>query len=90
MNPTTGELLQAREVACSLLRELSLAAYLYDLEPHGEHYELKVECACSSDGEWTSTSLVIPRTVMLRGADDPIVKHRIKDQLRKKLALCKR
>lgn len=90
MSLSSQELIQAREVASSLLEELSLNTYLFKVEPHEEHYELKVECACSSDGEWASTSILIPKSIMLGGADDPASKTRMLEQLNKKLAVCKR
>lgn len=86
---TTEELIQARDVFSTLLEELALSAYLYEFEPRDEHYELKVECACSSDGEWASTSMMIPRDIVA-SSSNPAVRQQILDFMNRKLTMCKR
>ena len=49
---STLEIANARENARSLLEELGLEAYLFELEPGAAHWQLRVDCA--GDGHWQS------------------------------------
>lgn len=90
MTVTTEELVMAREAAKAILEELGLDAYLFEVEPQDAHYELKVECACETDGGWVSITLTVPKEKMLTGFDDLKVKHQLFEYWSKKLAACKR
>lgn len=90
MTVTTEELVMARETANAILEELGLDAYLFEVEPKNAHYELKVECACETDGGWVSITLNVPKEKMLTGFDDLEIKRPLFEYWDKKLAACKR
>lgn len=52
MPTSTDELLKAKEAVQALLESLSLAAYLFEVEPREDQWELRVDC--SVDQGWQS------------------------------------
>jgi hypothetical protein len=90
MTLSSKELIIAREAATVILEELGLDAYLFEVEPQDAHYELKVECACETDGGWASISLTVPRDKLLKGFDDQDIKRQLFEYWAKKLASCKK
>ena len=90
MTLSSTELIKAREAASVLLEELGLDAYLFEVEPQNEHYELKIECACESNGGWATVSLTVPKDKMLQGFDDAAIKRQLYAYWAKKLASCKK
>jgi len=57
MELTSTELMQARETVQSLLEQLGLRSYLFEVEPRGDHWEVRVECAPNSG--WQSSVLSV-------------------------------
>lgn len=57
MKLTSTELMQARDTVQSLLEQIGLKAYLFEVEPRGEHWEVRIECAPNSG--WQSSVLNI-------------------------------
>jgi hypothetical protein len=55
MELSTKELTQARDTVESLLEQLGLSAYLFEVEPRTDHWEVRVECA--PDSGWQSSVL---------------------------------
>ena len=55
MSISTIELAKAKDAANSLLEQLDLEAFLFELEPKAEGWALKVECAI--DGGWQVIAL---------------------------------
>lgn len=90
MSLSTDELVTAREVARTILEELELDAYLFEIEPQNAHYALLVECACETDGGWALVSLTLPKDKVLEGFDDPHVRQQLFAYWNKKLSACKR
>lgn len=88
MTLSMNELAQAREVVRRVLEELRLDAYLFEVEPHEGHWEVKVECA-AADG-WQTCRLRAEREYLLRGADDAVVHEVLLDDWREALAECRR
>lgn len=89
MSLSTMDLVKARETAKSILEELKLDAYLFEIEPHDELWELTIECACAIDGSWKTVSLQVPKQHLLEGFDDDTTKQRLFEYWKKKLVLCK-
>ena len=83
------ELAKARESANAILELLQLDAYIYEVEPRDETWELKIECACEIDGGWETIRLQVPRKMLLDSFDDDKVKHDLFGFWKKKLANCK-
>jgi hypothetical protein len=80
---------KARETANSILEELLLDAYLFEIEPQDDNWELKIECACETDGSWMSFTIRVPKKYLMDGFDDDLVKSRLFEYWKKKLAQCK-
>ncbi len=55
MELSTQELTQARDTVEGLLEQLGLSAYLFEVEPRTDHWEVRVECA--PNGGWKSSVL---------------------------------
>lgn len=86
---STSDLVKAREAANSILEVLQLDAYLFEIEPRNDTWELKIECACQIDGSWKSITIQVPRQTLIDGFDDDMVKQRLFEFWKKKLAACK-
>ena len=52
---STVEIAKARDTANKILDELLLDAYVFELEPRDDVWELTIECACDVDGGWVGT-----------------------------------
>ena len=52
---TAKELIEAKETVDGLLEQLGLTAYLFEVEPHADHWQVRVECAL--DSGWQSSLL---------------------------------
>jgi len=83
------ELAKARDTAMMILEELQLDAFLYELEPRDDIWELTVECACHVDGGWERIMLQVPRTMLLEGFDNDVARQRLFEYWKQKLADCK-
>jgi hypothetical protein len=62
------ELLRAKDAAAALLQSLGLEAYLFEVELHGDQWEVKLECAIK--GGWQSVTLPARRTALTGSLDD--------------------
>jgi len=89
MSLSSLELVKARESAKTILEELQLDAYIYEVEPRNETWELKIECACDIDGAWESIELQVPKWMLLDGLDDNEIKPSLFAFWKKKLVGCK-
>lgn len=57
MPANSSEMIKAREVIASILEQLVIDAYLFEIEPKDGKWQLKVECAV--DDGWSSFTLDI-------------------------------
>jgi hypothetical protein len=80
------ELAQVREVVTTLLDELQLDAYLFEVEPLEGQWEIKIECAVT--GGWETVRLTATREILLRGSDDAVAHEVLLDNWREALAAC--
>lgn len=55
MQLSEKQLTEARDTVQTLLEQLGLAAYLFEVEPRTDHWEVRVECA--PDSGWQSSIL---------------------------------
>ncbi len=88
MPTSTNELLQAREMARTLLEGLGLEAYLFEIEPREGQWELRVECAV--DDGWQSTTFAIDKQSLLRSQEDIGTHERLLSEWREHLVACKK
>ena len=89
MSLSTLDLAKARVSANTILEELQLDAYIYEVEPRNETWELKIECACEVDGGWESIIIQVPRRMLLDSFDDTKARQHLLEFWKKKLAACK-
>jgi hypothetical protein len=82
------ELARAREVVGSVLEELQLDAWLFEVEPREGQWEIRVECAVA--GGWESCRLSAEKDYLLRGADDAVVHEVLVDSWGEALSACLR
>ncbi len=88
MTLQTSDLAHARQAIASVLDELGLDAYLFEVEPRDDIWELKIECA-TAEG-WGSFTLQLPQRLITAApgaaqANDPLLQ-----QCRQALTACKR
>lgn len=89
MEYTTIELATARDVSKAMLERLGLDAYLFEVEPKEDYWELKLECANENGGSWTVTSVNIPEQLMSAAAEEREKEEQLHEFLRKEFATCK-
>lgn len=88
MATSTDELLRATEAARALLEDLGLEAYVFEVEPREEQWELRVDCAV--DSGWQSTTFAIDKQPLLRSQQDIGVRDQLLSQWREHLVACKK
>jgi hypothetical protein len=76
-------LIEARETVQALLDQLGLAAYLFEVEPRTDHWEIRIECAPNSG--WQSTVLNVDEQTLLACRFDAAARDRMLNELRKHL-----
>lgn len=86
MNPSTGELIRAREIVGGILEELELNAYLFEVQPHDGCWEVRMECAVAEG--WASRRLTVGTETLLRAAADPAVRGPLLQEWGRALAAC--
>jgi hypothetical protein len=89
MSVSTSDLAKAREHARTILEELQLDAYIYEVEPRDDVWELNIECACEIDGGWGTIKLKVPKQMLLDSFDDDRAKQHLFEYWKKMLADCK-
>jgi hypothetical protein len=89
MSVSTYELARARESANTLFEELQLDAFIYELEPRDEVWELTIECACEADGGWETVKLQMPKEMLLESFDDEMAREKLLAYCKKLLEDCK-
>jgi hypothetical protein len=90
MSLSAIDLANARDTANALLEEMQLDAYIFEVEPHNENWELIIECACEIDGAWKRITLRVPKKMLLQSFIDEDVKNDLVNYWKKKLADCKK
>jgi hypothetical protein len=90
MSISANELISVRETTNAILDGLGLDTYLFELEPQGDYYDIKVECACDINGGWTELTIRVPRDKVIEGFDDLAIRQQLSEFLGKQLATCKR
>ncbi len=90
MSLSTIDLAKARETANTILEDMRLDAYLFEVEPRNENWELTIECACEIDGGWKRITLRVPKKVLLQSYVDEDVKRDLFNYWEKQLVDCKK
>lgn len=89
MTLSMNELVQIREAVSKILAELNLDAYLFEVEPKEDQWEIHVECAV--EGEcWETVRLTAKKDVLLHGADDTVMHQLLVDNWTEALCNCRK
>jgi hypothetical protein len=88
MAVSVDELTQAREMVYRILDASHVDAYIFEVEPHNENWEIIVECAISEG--WSRVRLSAPRQTLLAGKADTTVPRSLYETWRNALSACKR
>jgi hypothetical protein len=88
MSPNTFTYVNARDAADRLLDAVGLEAYLFEVEPDGSAWHLKVECA--TEEGWQSLALDVDGAELLASCTDHAAFGRLQDRLRSRLQACRR
>lgn len=83
-----NELARAREVVSWLLEELHLQAYMFEIEPRGERWEILVECSMA--GGWTRFRLSSAQDTLLQARDNALAHQQLLDDWGSVLSACVR
>jgi len=81
------QLAQAKDAAAALLGHLELEAFLFEIEPQNDHWQLTVECAIESG--WQTTTLPVTKALLLASQDDAAAREQLLSEWRERLAACK-
>ena len=87
MSVSIDELTQARDVVNTILDELELDAYIFEVEPCNAEWEIIIECAVAEG--WERFRLSASHKNLLRGVDDAVIHQSLLDDWRGRLTACK-
>jgi hypothetical protein len=82
------ELAKAKEAIASVLEEVGLEAYVFDLKLQDRPWELHVDCAAA--GGWLSLSIPVEVDQLLASRDNDTVRTQLLHDWKKRLSDCKR
>ena len=75
---------EARQTVGELLEQLGLTAYLFEVEPRADRWEVRVECAL--DSAWQSSVFTLEDKALRASRTDRLVRDQILGELHKRLA----
>ena len=87
MTASIDELTRAREAVDSILDELHVDAYVFEVEPNSEIWEIVIECAIAEG--WQRIKLSASREHLLHSMDDAVIYQSLLATWRDRLADCK-
>ena len=82
------ELASAREMVRSLLEQLRLEAYLFEVEPHARNWEVRIDCGTNE--KWQSAVLEISSTQLTASREDGPARDALLAAWRDQLDACVR
>ncbi len=85
MDRSTQDLAQAKETVGGLLEQLGLTAYLFEVEPKSDRWQVRVECAL--DSAWQSSVFAVDDETLRACRTDRSVRDQLLGALRKQLAV---
>jgi hypothetical protein len=83
MQTSQKELIDARDTVQSLLEQLGLKTYLFEVEPRTDHWEVRVECA--PDSGWQSSVLNVDEEWLTACRIDKGARDRLLEEWRRRL-----
>jgi hypothetical protein len=85
MNLTTENMAEAKNTVGNLLEQLGLTAYLFEVEPRTDHWEVRVECAL--DSGWQSSVLNVDDKALRACRTDHFVRDQLLGEWRRRLTV---
>ncbi len=83
MELSEKKLTEARDTVQSLLEQLGLSTYLFEVEPRTDHWEVRVECAPNS--AWRSSVLNVEERWLSACRTDETVREQLLEEWRQHL-----
>ncbi len=83
MDLTARNLAEAKETVDILLEQLGLSAYLFEVEPHENYWEVRVECPL--DSGWQSSVFKVDDNALRATRTDRFVRDQMLGEWRKRL-----
>jgi hypothetical protein len=80
MTINSNDLIQARMLIGGILDELHIDAYLFEIEPREDHWELKVECAINEG--WGSYRVALQEEQLQAGFNGADARRQLQEQCR--------
>jgi hypothetical protein len=87
MTLSMTELAEIREVVGKLLDQLELDAYIFEVEPKEDQWEINVECAVGDD-TWETVRLTAKKDILFHGVDDAVMHQTLLDNWGEALSAC--
>ena len=85
MDLTAKNLAEAKETVGNLLEQLGLSAYLFEVEPRADQWQVRVECAL--DSGWQSSVLSIDDSALRACRIDRLARDQMLAEWRKRLTV---
>jgi hypothetical protein len=83
MQLSEKQLTEARDTVQTLLEQLGLTAYLFEVEPRTDHWEVRVECA--PDSGWQSSILNVDESWLTACRTDASARDKLLEAWRQRL-----
>ena len=87
MSLAITELSKARDTVAGLLDELALDAYLFEVEPRDDEWEVRIECAMAQG--WQTVNVSVDKAMLLASMDEPNVRRQLIADWQVRLSACK-
>ena len=83
---SVDELVDARETVRSLLDDLQIGSYLFEVEPKEDDWEVHIDCRAGDD--WQSTVVRVGRTRLASIGKEPTGREQLLAVWRRRLGAC--
>ncbi|WP_455206943.1 hypothetical protein [Kaarinaea lacus] len=87
MSVSVDELCKARETVDTILTKLQIDAYVFEVEPVNQNWEIVIECAVMEG--WERVKLSATHDELLASSEDAALSQSLMDKWRNHLAACK-
>lgn len=88
MTLSITELAEAKDAAASLLEQLGLLTYLFEVEPREDAWDMHVECVTST-GDWQAITFPVDAHRLRTSRADAAVRKELLAQWARHLAACR-
>lgn len=88
MSLSAEQLLAAKETVNGLLEDLALEAYLFEVQPGEQGWDVRVECAI--EGGWQNSRISVGFEELIASHDDEALRRKLFEEWKRCLGTCKR